>query len=164
MSGPPQAPDVVPLPQPGGCLCGAIRFRLTAAPLLAYACHCHDCQTRSGAAFSLTLVVGSAALEIEGQPEVRRRVSSSGREVDGYWCAQCRVQLLGRAPVAPDYSSVRAGTLDDASWVVPISQAFVESAIPWAVIPGVRQLAWRDFDFAAEGELWRRTAPRFVTG
>lgn len=45
--------EVVGLPQRGGCLCGAVRYGLGAAPLLAYACHCHDRQTRSGSAFAL---------------------------------------------------------------------------------------------------------------
>jgi hypothetical protein len=34
--------EVVSLPQSGGCVCGAIRYSLLDAPLLAYACHCHD--------------------------------------------------------------------------------------------------------------------------
>jgi hypothetical protein len=65
------------------------------------------------------------------------------------------------APVAPEYMSLRAGTLDDASWVVPISQSFVESAIPWAVIPGVRVVPWSEFDYAGLGAEWMASAPEF---
>lgn len=43
--------------------------------------------------------------------------------------------------------SLRAGTLDDASWVSPVVQIWVESAIPWAVIPGVRSEPPETFDF-----------------
>jgi hypothetical protein len=57
--------------------------------------------------------------------------------------------------------SVRAGTLEDASWVRPIAQAFVESAIPWAVIPGVRAVPWAEFDFEALGRQWQARAPEF---
>eukprot|EP01036_Dinobryon_divergens_P058580 gene58580-78143_t len=31
-------------PVDGGCQCGAVRYRLLAAPLGIYACHCKDCQ------------------------------------------------------------------------------------------------------------------------
>jgi hypothetical protein len=153
--------DVVDLPLPGGCLCGAIRYRLNAAPLLVYACHCHDCQTRSGSAFALTVVVRTADLEIAGEPEVARMTSPSGRELNHSFCPECRVRVLVRAVAAPDYASLRAGTFDDASWAVPVAQLYVESAIPWAIIPGVDAVAAENLDFYALGEAWRASAPRF---
>jgi hypothetical protein len=154
----------VPLPQGGGCTCGKVRFELTAAPLLAYACHCHGCQTRSGAAFSLTLVVRSADVAITGEPEFTLRRNRSGREIDDISCPACGTPVLARARVAPDFTSLRAGTLDDAGWVRPISQSFVEEAIPWAIIPDVAVVPWPDFDFAEQGVLWQKTAPAFVRG
>ena len=154
--------QAVALPQAGGCLCGAVRYRLTAAPLLAYACHCHDCQARSGAAFSLTLVVRTADVSVDGAVQIVRRTNRSGREIEDSVCPACRTPTLSRAPVAPDYMSVRAGTLDDAGWVVPIAQTWVESAIPWAVIPGVQQVDWPDFDFVALGRDWAASTPRFA--
>lgn len=39
-------------PYSGGCLCGALRYRVTAEPLTLYACHCTDCQRRTGTAFA----------------------------------------------------------------------------------------------------------------
>jgi hypothetical protein len=153
--------EVVRLPLAGGCVCGGLRYRLTAAPLLAYACHCHDCQKRSGAAFGLTLVVRSADLSLTGEPEVLRMATPSGREIDHSVCPHCRFRVFARAPVAPEYASLRAGTLDDAGWVRPIAQTWVESAIPWAVIPGVRHVAPAAFDFFELGREWRANAPRF---
>lgn len=153
---------VVALPQLGGCRCGAVRYRLTAAPLLVHACHCHDCQTRSGAAFTLPMVVRSADLVVTGPLDVLFQPTAAGREIDQSFCPRCRVSLLSRARAAPDFTTLRAGTLDDAGWVVPIVQTFVESAIPWAVIPGVRAVPWAGFDYAAHGAEWRASAPDFA--
>ena len=152
---------IVCLPQLGGCICGGLRYSLNARPLLAYACHCHDCQKRTGAAFTLTLVIRAAALDVTGVPDVVAQSSRSGRSVEHSSCPECRVPVFSRAPVATEYMSLRAGSLDDASWVVPISQSFVESAIPWAVIPGVNVVPWEKFDFAAQGQAWLATAPHF---
>jgi hypothetical protein len=152
----------VGLPQPGGCLCGEIRYTLNAAPLLAYVCHCHDCQKRTGAAFTLTLVIHSADLAVSGVAEDAERTSRSGRTVVHSFCRTCRVPVFSRAPEAADYMSLRAGTLDDAGWVVPIAQSFVESAIPWAVIPDVRIVPWAEFDFVALGRDWAASAPTFL--
>ncbi len=153
--------ETVALPQPGGCACGALRYALSAPPLLAYACHCHGCQTRSGAAFSLTLVARSADFEPTGEADVRRREISGGRVVEQMTCPACGVHVWSRRPDAADFMSLKAGTLDDAGWVVPIAQTWVESAIPWAVIPGVRQVDWADFDFVALGQDWQASAPAF---
>jgi hypothetical protein len=131
------------------------------APLLAYACHCHDCQKATGAAFTLTLVIRTADLEVVGAPDIASSSFRSGRLVERSFCPKCRVPLFSRAPAAPEYMSLRAGTLDDASWVVPISQSFVESAIPWAVIPGVRVVPWSEFDYAGLGVEWVASAPEF---
>jgi hypothetical protein len=39
----------------GGCVCGAVRYRLTAPPLIVHACHCRDCQKQTGSAFVLNM-------------------------------------------------------------------------------------------------------------
>jgi hypothetical protein len=154
--------EVVGLPQRGGCLCGAVRYSLGASPLLAYACHCHDCQTRSGSAFALILVLRSADLTITGPIEMAPVSTPSGRRIELILCPTCRIRILARDPHAADYASLRVGTLDDARWVVPIAQTWVESALPWAVIPGVRAIGPEEvFDFVALGQDWMASAPRF---
>lgn len=153
--------DVVALPQPGGCVCGAVRYRLNAAPLLVYACHCHDCQTRSGSAFALTAVIRTSDLEMTGAVEVVRAVSRSGRELDHTYCPTCRVRVLVSAAAAPDYASLRVGTLDDAAWAVPVVQLYAQSAIPWALIPDVPTPPGEITDFVALAKTWRATAPAF---
>jgi hypothetical protein len=151
----------VRLPLAGGCFCGAVRYRLNGAPLLVYACHCHDCQKRSGSAFTLTTVICAADLEVSGRLEVVRTASRAGREIDQSHCPVCLTRVMSRAVVAPDYASLRTGTFDDAGWAVPIAQLFVEDAVPWAVMPGVRAIGMEDFDPYALGEAWRATAPPF---
>lgn len=153
--------SVVNLPQSGGCVCGGVRYTLAASPLLAFACHCHDCQKRSGSAYSFPVIVRAADLAMTGEVEIERLPTRSGRLIDHTLCSRCRCRVVSRAVATPEFLNLKAGTLDDASWVVPIAQTWVESALPWAVIPGVRVVAWKDFDYAALGREWRETTPRF---
>lgn len=152
---------IVALPQTGGCLCGAVRYALTGPPLLVYVCHCHDCQTRSGAAFTLNMVIQTADLDVSG-PAAKQERTTNGRRIEQGSCARCGISLWASAASAPDFATLIAGTLDDAAWVRPSVQTFVESAIPWAVIPDVRTVAWADFDFRALGREARTTAPVFT--
>lgn len=47
----------------GGCRCGAVRYKLALDALpRTYACHCRDCQTWSGSAFSQQTFLPAASL------------------------------------------------------------------------------------------------------
>ena len=153
----------VALPQDGGCACGAVRYQLKGKPLLVYACHCHDCQSRSGAAFTLNMVVLSADVSTSGHFEVREHIARGDRRVRQTWCPACGIAVSAQAPSAPDYATLLAGTLDDAGWVMPIVQTFVESAIPWALIAGVRAAPWSEFDYVELGREWAASAPKFIS-
>jgi len=48
----------------GACLCGAIRFELTAPPYTAGYCHCTRCQRRTGTAASPQVRVDGDALRL----------------------------------------------------------------------------------------------------
>ena len=54
--------DRPPIPDPpytGSCLCGAVRYTLTARPLAMNACHCDDCKKTSGGTNLLVLIASS---------------------------------------------------------------------------------------------------------
>jgi hypothetical protein len=154
--------DEVALPLLGGCFCGAVRYRVAGAPLMVHVCHCHRCQKRSGAAFALMVLVHTADLAVEGRPRSERRVLANGREVVDSACPACAAFVCASATAAPAYTTLRGGTLDDTRWLRPIAQTWVESAIPWALIPGVDQVDPDRLDYYALGAAWRATAPRFV--
>lgn len=152
----------VDLPLLGGCVCRAVRYSLNGAPLLVYVCHCHDCQSVSGSAYILSVVVRGSDLAITGPVETFIRRTRRARDVQYRVCAECRCGLTANYAVATDFTSLRAGSLDDASWAVPIAQTSVASAIPWAVIPGVEQVDPKVFDYGKLSAAWVATAPVFA--
>jgi hypothetical protein len=48
----------------GGCLCGAVRFGLTALPPVANYCHCTRCQRRTGTGSSISAAVDPATFRV----------------------------------------------------------------------------------------------------
>lgn len=112
----------------GGCDCGDIRYAFSCEPLSCYACHCSDCQTRSGAAFSLSVVVPLNEINVtKGKP---LDYPANTAAVFKY-CHRCGVHLWGVPYVAPDFATVRAGTLDDTSWLSPVAHIWTQSAQSW---------------------------------
>ena len=126
----------MPAPYVGGCVCGAVRYRLTAEPLTLYVCHCTDCQALGGGAFRMAMPVLHTALEVtQGSPALVRYVPRGGRPKHAYRCDACSTWLWGAPERAPELRILRPGTLDDRSWLEPVAHIWVRSAQPWVRIP-----------------------------
>jgi hypothetical protein len=123
------------LPFTGGCLCGGVRYEIGAYPLLLYACHCTNCQRQSGSAFAMNMPVASHAFRIvRGYPKGWRRLSPSGAETVSWFCGECAGRIHGTRPSRPESVTVRAGSLDDTTWLIPTAHMFVRNAQPWLAL------------------------------
>jgi hypothetical protein len=121
---------VMKLPQAGGCHCGKIRYEVTEAPQLVYTCHCTDCQRITGTAFSLGVALPETAFRLTvGEPRALQRMPESSRLNTRFVCPDCAswVYSLPRGGVI----FVRAGTLDDTSWLRPTRHIWTRSKQPW---------------------------------
>jgi hypothetical protein len=144
------------LPLTGGCLCGAIRYEISAHPLLLYACHCTNCQTQSGSAFAMNMPVATAAfLIVKGEPKGWHRLSPSGAEAASWFCGDCAGRIHGTRPSRPESVTVRAGSLDDTSWINPAAHMFVRSAQPWLHLPNGDCFDEAPSDFKALAKAWQ---------
>ena len=120
----------IDLPAEGGCRCGRVRFRLTAAPLLTMACHCTGCQRMTASAFSLSVAVpvdGFAV--IAGEPAIG---GLHGAEIRHHHCDWCKSWLFTRIVPDPGFVNVRATMLDDTRGYAPFVETFTSEALPWA--------------------------------
>jgi hypothetical protein len=138
----------------GGCACGEIRYRLTAAPMVVHACHCGDCQRQTGSAFVINLFIERKFVEVSGGEPAAFRVppGSSGKPHDVFACARCSTRLWSKYHAAPgDTVLLRAGTLDDPAAVAPDIHIFTRSKLPWLELPAGVQV----FDaFYRIDEVW----------
>ena len=108
----------VSLPLTGGCQCGTLRYGVSKAPLVLYACHCTNCQRQTGSAFVLSMGIYEDALSFTaGEPARVSWTSDAGTERYGLFCGGCGGRIAnGQTPTIGVYS-LRAGTLDDPSWL-----------------------------------------------
>jgi hypothetical protein len=120
----------------GGCLCGIIRYEITQPPQFIYTCHCTDCQRITSSAFSMALVVEGTAFRLTGA-ELRplQRKAANGKPNIRWVCTECGIWICGGpkpgSATAGAIQTVRAGTLDDTSWVTPSVHFWTRSAQPW---------------------------------
>jgi len=125
------------LPLAGGCFCGRVRYRVTAPPLFAMACHCTDCQQMTASAFSLGLVVPREgfAVEVGAEPRAIVKQGTSGATSTRHVCPVCATWTHTETTGSPEVTVVRPSSLDDRAWVRPVAQIWTRSAHPWALMP-----------------------------
>lgn len=120
----------------GGCLCGAIRYTSKAQALMTAVCHCKHCQRQSGTAFSVMVALPKGALELSGDtPATFHDTGTSGLPVERRFCAKCGSPIFSDAAAMPTMAWLKAGTLDDVSWLQPQVAIWCDSAQPWVRMP-----------------------------
>ncbi len=118
---------VVPaLPLAGGCQCGRVRYLVKAAPLTFYLCHCRECQRHTSSAFGESLRLARSDFSVTGAVRQIQRVSDSGVQRQGWFCPECGVRLWHGSSDSKEIN-VKAGTLDDTSWLIPAGHIWTGS-------------------------------------
>ena len=117
----------------GRCLCGAVTYSVEAEPIVQAVCHCADCQRQTGGPYSVIVGVPRAALTVEGETLATYTTigEDHGGETERSFCNACGAPVFSHAAVMPEVVFVKAGSLDDASWVQPSVEAWTSSAQPW---------------------------------
>jgi hypothetical protein len=115
----------------GSCLCGAVRYELTEAPVWAHACHCSRCRKTSGAAYAPNLFVPIAGLRFT-QGEQHRHVYKppDAERFSHAFCGECGSTMPFRNP-SRGLAGVPMGTLDDDPAYALRAHIFVGSKAPW---------------------------------
>ena len=129
----------------GGCLCGSVRYSTEAEPAMVAVCHCSDCQKQSGSPFSVNVLVPNAEIAWDGETRSQYVVDGdSGQPVTRNFCRNCGSPLATELPAFNDLAALKAGTLDDSSWVKPTIQIWCDDARTWGVLDDGIQKAPRN--------------------
>ncbi len=114
----------------GGCLCGSVRYKITAPLGIAEHCHCSMCRKAHGAAFSTNAVVPTDALTVTSGAALISQYQSSPRRRKCF-CSNCGSQLFIRRLDKPEFTVVTLGTIDSDPHTRPERHVFVASKASW---------------------------------
>lgn len=121
------------LPAEGGCRCGRVRFRLTAAPLMTLACHCRGCQHMSASAFSLTAMVPEDGFAVTAGETVIGGIH--GEQGHHHHCDWCKGWIFTTLEPSHGFVNVRATLFDDPSWFTPFAETQTAEKLAWIDLP-----------------------------
>ena len=112
----------------GGCLCGAVRYEATAAPMRCMICHCEQCRKHSGAPCLSFVHFPTEAIVWLGNEPTRYRSSTYAER--GF-CGTCGSTVSMHEDVLADRVQIALGSLDEPGRVTPDDQVWTKSRIAW---------------------------------
>jgi hypothetical protein len=112
----------------GGCLCGAVRYRVEEEPLVSAVCHCRTCRKAASAPTLPFLTFPTQQFAFtRGTPADFH--SSPG--VTRSFCGRCGSPLTYRNDDEPERIDVMTCTLDDPEAFPPIYHIWVSHKLAW---------------------------------
>ena len=118
-------------PVRGSCLCGGVRYEVTAPFLRANYCHCSRCRKHSGGAASAQGRVPREGFRLLSGGELIEVYRPEGGGMVKAFCRVCGSSVFGGTwPEGPEVS-IRFGTLDDDPGIQPQFHSFVDSKASW---------------------------------
>ena len=118
----------------GRCLCGAVRFEISAPFVEASYCHCTRCQSRTGTAASANGRAAPGSFRVVTGEEHLRAWEPEGGAAK-LFCSQCGSAVFSRTSTDPPIIGVRLGGVDGDPGIRPQWHQYVAYAAPWEEIP-----------------------------
>jgi len=123
-------------PLGGGCLCGGVRFEVTAPFTSAGYCHCTHCQRRTGTASSVNGRLPRSALRMTAGAELLESFQPPTPDSNPkVFCRACGSHLFSGDPNASEQIAIRFGVLDGDPGIRAQYRQWVDSAPSWEPIP-----------------------------
>jgi hypothetical protein len=110
-----------------------VTYSVDAHPVWQGVCHCSNCQRQTATAFSVIVGVPMKALTVEGSTLSSFKTPSEGYQstTERRFCSACGSPIFSTIESMPDLAFLKAGTLDDPSWLEPAVEIWTRSAQPW---------------------------------
>ena len=116
----------------GGCLCKAVRFSATSAPLAARVCWCRVCQYLGAGNGAMSVCFRADAVSVQGVVKWFESTADSGNRMQRGFCPICGTPLFSKAEARPHLIFIRAGALDDPNLLGPQMTIWTDAAPDWA--------------------------------
>jgi hypothetical protein len=113
------------------CSCGLLRAEVSADPIYVIACHCDECQRRTGSVLGVAGYYEKEQVQISGPNKVFVRAAPENRTVSNHFCPECGTSLFWEGDIAPGIVGVAVGGFVDPDFPPPDISFFEKYKHPW---------------------------------
>lgn len=119
----------------GGCLCGSFKYEFDASKRIStHHCHCTDCQKSTGSGKATIIMVPVKEIKKEGELKFFEVEGTDGSHVNRGFCPNCGSPIISVIKEMSHINFIKAGSLDDSSWVEIDSSFWNTSQQTWSPV------------------------------
>lgn len=115
----------------GGCLCGAVRYKIAGDLIFSGKCYCEDCRKSGSTGHSSVLAVPEPSVSLTGKLTEFKKQGSSGQPITRKFCPVCGSRISSSAAAMPGVLMINASSLDDPKVFVNQMSVFASRAPSW---------------------------------
>ena len=113
------------------CSCGALRVEVSGEPDAVVACHCGECQRRTGSVFGVGAYFKKERVRSEGPDKIYVRDGQEGRKLRNHFCPTCGTTVFWEADLRPELIGVAVGAFRESDFPRPTRSVWEESKHEW---------------------------------
>ena len=113
------------------CSCGSLRAEVSGDPIRVIACHCDECQRRTGSVFGVGAYYKKQQVQINGPSKAYVRPGPEQRTVTNHFCPECGTQLFWEGDIVPGIVGIAVGGFIDPDFPPPNISFFEKYKHPW---------------------------------
>ena len=119
----------------GSCLCGEVSYSFNESSVIsAHHCHCKDCQKSTGSGKATIIMIPENALQMKGEIKIYTVTGTDGSHVTRGFCESCGSPLISYIEEMQGIRLIKAGSLDDSSWLKIDSNFWSSTAREWSPV------------------------------
>jgi hypothetical protein len=115
----------------GGCLCGAVRYKVSADMIFSGKCYCEDCRKTSGSGHGSIYAVPEPSVAVTGKLTEFKKKGGSGQSITRRFCPVCGSRISATADVMPGVMMITASSLDNPESFVSQMSIYTSRAPAW---------------------------------
>lgn len=120
------------------CGCGSLTVTLPGTSDMVVACHCIDCQRRTGSPFGVGAYYPADMIGISGAAKEYVRPTATGGKFRSFFCPECGTSVYWKTDKHPTMIGVAVGAIGDIGYPGPVRSVWEQSRHRWVQIDSVR--------------------------
>jgi hypothetical protein len=121
------------------CSCSSIKLIATGEPSAVVACHCLECQRRTGSVFGVGAYFPSEQVVVTGASREFVRTTETGNQFFNHFCPTCGTSTHWYTTSKPEMIGIAVGAFAEPSFFAPVRSVWEQSKHSWVEVSAAKQ-------------------------